>query len=136
MTSQPTQRESILPRVLKWLYLSAFLLLIVSIPLRAGIADRFGLQTISYFIYRAPLALLFVVVVLDGRVRRGPVPTIALLVGGVLLLSFSILPRLWLLIPSVMVLGLGATFVVWPQLREICHRLSSSYREISTSSKL
>ena len=58
MNSEASQRESVLPRVVKRLYVGALFLLIVSILL-GGVADWFGLQAISYFMNRAPLALLF-----------------------------------------------------------------------------
>lgn len=144
MNSQASPRESVLRRVVnesvprrvvKRLYLGAFLLLIVSFLLR-GIADKFGLQTLSYHITSAPSVLLFLVILIDGKERRGFVPTSALLVGGVFLLFFSIFPRWWLLVPGLVVLAVGAIFVVWPQLRNVSHRLSNSYREMSASSKV
>lgn len=144
MNSQASPRESLLRRVVnesvprrvvKRLYLGAFLLLIVSFLLR-GIADKFGLQTLSYHITSAPSVLLFLVILIDGKERRGFVPTIALLVGGVFLMFFSIFPRWWLLVPGLVVLAVGAIFVVWPQLRNVSHRLSNSYREMSASSKV
>jgi hypothetical protein len=52
-----------------------------------------------------------------------------------LILSFFIFPRVWLLLLGGAVSSVGAILVFWPQLRDIYHRLSTSYREISAASK-
>ena len=130
MNSQAQQYTNILQRVLPWLELTAVVLILVSVSVQV-----FFPQSILGHAYPVAVGLQYALIVLTISKRRGIIQTLPLLFGVILLTTFLIYARLWLLLMGGIMSVVGVISVAWPRLREIYHRLSTSYREISASSK-
>jgi hypothetical protein len=134
MKSQSSVREALFPGILIWSYVVVMFLYLIAMWLLRGQPDR--LSQIAKYVNFVGLGCQLAVVVRVITLRRGVVPMIPVLIGGVSILGFFIFPRVWLLLLGGAMSSVGAILVGWPQLRAIFHRLSDSYREISASSKV
>jgi len=130
MNSQAQQYTNILQRVLPWLELTAVVLILVSVSVQV-----FSPQSILGRAYPVAVGLQYALIALTISKRGSIIPTLPLLFGIILLTTFLIYARLWLLLMGGIMSVVGVISVAWPRLREIYHRLSTSYREISASSK-
>lgn len=134
MKSQSSVRDALFPGILIWFNVVLLVLYTIAAWLLRGQPDL--ILRIAKYVNFVAFGSQLTVLVRVLALRRGVVPMVPVLIGGVLILGFFIFPQGWLLLLGGALLSVGAILALWPQLRAIFHRLGDSYREIAASSKL
>jgi hypothetical protein len=136
MNSKFSRPEMVLVRIAGWASPALF---ISSVIVTWWLHDKHELflRWIEIEKYIALICIGLQTMLVGLVVRKRSIPgSILILLGGLFLLGFVMFAQPWLLLAALGISSAGGLLLVMPQLRDIYHRLSNSYREISASSKM
>ena len=136
MNSQISRRARVYRRIVIWSYVALWLLhLIAAWTLQGKPELLWRWLYISKYLAAVCVGLQLAAIVFVMR-RRGIVPTILVLIGGVSLLGFIVFLQIWLLLLGVAISIAAGFCVAWPQIRDLLNRMGRSYREIAKPAKM
>ena len=135
MNSRLSRLENVLLRVVRWSFPASFILNVVVAWWLQGKHGLF-LRWIEIQRYLALIYLVFAITLLGQILKQRSITgAILIFLGGLFFAGFVMFVQPWMLLIGLGVSMAGGIWMAMPQLREIFHRLSTSYRAISASSK-